>query len=141
MAPNFVTIDTCQVARNKFKFNSNKMDYIAQFLGVGEKMPTTYDLWKQILLQRSPKALKTMMDYCKNDVVILEGIFQAINPYIEPKSSVARNIRRCAECNGVTHVSKHRFTAAGYPRTQFVCNSCGKYNTVATSRYKKGGDI
>ncbi len=35
MFPNYTTIDTYKISKNKFKFNSNKLDYIAKFLGVG----------------------------------------------------------------------------------------------------------
>ena len=46
MFPKYVTIDTLKVARSKFKFNSNKLNYIAKFLGIGQKIHTDLDLWK-----------------------------------------------------------------------------------------------
>ena len=50
--PNYTTLDTLKNARSKFNFNSNKLDYIAKFLGVGEKIHTGYDLWKNIVLNK-----------------------------------------------------------------------------------------
>jgi uncharacterized protein YprB with RNaseH-like and TPR domain len=38
MFPKYKTIDTLKVGRSKFKFNSNKLDYIAQYLGMGKKI-------------------------------------------------------------------------------------------------------
>jgi len=38
--PNYTTLDTLKNSRSKFKFNSNKLDYIASFLGLGKKIHT-----------------------------------------------------------------------------------------------------
>jgi hypothetical protein len=38
--PSPKTIDTLKWARKYFNFNSNKLDYIAKYLGVGQKMDT-----------------------------------------------------------------------------------------------------
>ena len=40
MFPKYLTIDTLKVARAKFRFNSNKLDYIAEYLGLGNKIKT-----------------------------------------------------------------------------------------------------
>ncbi len=50
MFPKYTTIDTLKVARQKFRFNSNRLNYIADFLGIGQKIKTEYSLWKNILL-------------------------------------------------------------------------------------------
>lgn len=141
MAPSFVSIDTCQAARTLFKLNSNKMDYICQLLGVGKKTLTGYGLWKEVLLDKNPKSLRKMMDYCKNDVVMLEAMHDRLNSYMPAKSNFATHIHKCPECGGATKVHKKRLTAAGYGRTQYQCKDCGKYATVATSRYEKEGKI
>jgi DNA polymerase elongation subunit (family B) len=57
MFPNYVSIDTLKVARNKFKFNSNKLDYIAKFLQFESKLHVGYDIWKSILLNNCRKSL------------------------------------------------------------------------------------
>jgi predicted RNA-binding Zn-ribbon protein involved in translation (DUF1610 family) len=141
MAPNFVSIDTCQTARNLFYFNSNKMNYVSQLLGTGKKTLTDYELWKSVLLDKDPKALKTMMDYCKNDVIMLEGLHDRLKSYMPAKSNFAKFIHLCPECGGDTIINKRRVTAAGYKQIQYQCKVCGKYATVAASRYEKRGKI
>jgi len=56
MFPNYITIDTLKIARSKFRFNSNRLNYIADFLGIGQKIKTEFNLWKDILLHKDKKA-------------------------------------------------------------------------------------
>jgi uncharacterized protein YprB with RNaseH-like and TPR domain len=85
ISPKFNSIDTLKMARQGFKFNSNKLDYMGKFLGVGGKIETTYSLWKDILLSNCPKAMKQMVDYCKIDVVRLEEVYNKLKPYCPEK--------------------------------------------------------
>ena len=76
------TIDTLKLARRNFKFNSNKLDYLAQFLGVGEKEETGgIELWKQIVLHNNKEALKKMISYCENDIKILKSVHEKLKEY------------------------------------------------------------
>ena len=68
MFPKYTTIDTLKQARAHFRFNSNKLDYIGKFLGLGEKIHTGFDLWKNIVLNKDKQALEDMVTYCKGDV-------------------------------------------------------------------------
>jgi DNA polymerase elongation subunit (family B) len=140
--PNYTTIDTLKQARSKFRFNSNRLDYIAQYLGVGEKSETGgFDLWKDIVLNNSQIAMKTMIDYCKNDVVILEKVFQHIKNYVPHKSHFGvletGEKTSCPECGSedLRH-SQTRYSAAGTPRVQVQCNDCHKYHTIANRTYE-----
>ena len=140
--PNYTTIDTLKQARSKFRFNSNRLDYIAQYLGVGEKSETGgFDLWKDIVLNNSQTAMKTMVGYCKNDVIILEKVFQHLKNYAPHKSHFGvletGEKTSCPECGSedLRH-SQTRYSAAGTPRVQVQCNDCHKYHTVANRTYE-----
>jgi DNA polymerase elongation subunit (family B) len=136
MSPHITSIDTLKESREKFRFNSNKLDYIARFLGLGEKIPTQFRLWKKVLLDNNRTALREMSRYCKQDVVLLEQIWNRLNPYLPPKTNRARLLNQCPECGSSnTHISKYRTTAAGYKKVQFQCQDCGKFHTIAASRY------
>jgi uncharacterized protein YprB with RNaseH-like and TPR domain len=139
--PNYTTLDTLKNARSKFKFNSNKLDYIAKFLGIGAKVHTGYDLWKNIVLNNDKKALKEMVEYCKNDVVILENVYNEMSPYIPAKTHhgvlIGGEKHSCPECGSDDmKFSKKRMSAAGTPRIQLQCQSCGKYHTVSQTVYE-----
>jgi DNA polymerase elongation subunit (family B) len=140
--PNYTTLDTLKQARSKFRFNSNTLNYIAQFLNVGEKSETGgFDLWKDIVLNNSQTAMKTMVEYCKNDVVILEKVFHHLKNYVPHKSHfgvlTTGEKTSCPECGSedLRH-SQTRYSAAGTSRIQVQCNDCHKYHTVANRTYE-----
>lgn len=77
----FNSLDTLKMARAGFKLNCNKLDYMGQFLGLGKKIKTDYDLWKDIVLGHSKEAMTKMVDYCKQDVVLLEQVYEKLQKY------------------------------------------------------------
>ena len=134
MFPTYVTIDTLKVSRSKFKFNSNKLDYIAQYLGMGKKISTDFTLWKDIVLQKDKTALDKMVKYCQNDVILLEKIFKKLQPHIDVKTHYGvifgEDRGSCAEC-GSSHLVKQRTKAcaSGLKKVIYQCTTCGKYQT------------
>lgn len=83
--PKFNSIDTLKEAKKQFNFNSNKLDYIAQFLGLGAKIHTEYDLWKNIILNKSQDSLDKMITYCKHDVDLTEQVYNKLEPFLVGK--------------------------------------------------------
>ncbi len=136
MMPNYTSIDTLKAARGRFRFNSNRLDYIARFLGLGGKIKTDFNLWKRVVLGKSLRALAEMVRYCKYDVELLERVFDRLNSYL-PAKSVLRSSRvtLCPECgSGRVNVNKHRISAAGRRSVTFQCADCGKYHTIPHSK-------
>ncbi len=67
-------IDLLRIARGKFRFTSNKLDYVAQFLGLGSKHKHKgMELWKGCMSNDAP-SWKTMERYNKQDVKLLEKV-------------------------------------------------------------------
>ena len=133
LSETIITHDTLKIARQKFRFNSNKLDYLAKYLGVGGKIETNYSLWKEIILDKNQKSLKKMIKYCNNDVAILEQVWYKLKPYASHKTSVTTDRKKCPECGGSTEVSKLRTRASGVKVVQLQCKDCGKYNTIPAS--------
>lgn len=77
----FNSIDTLKMARSNFRFNANRLDYMGKFLGFGGKIKTDYDMWKKILLENDSKSMTLMIDYCKEDVVLLEKVYNKLQEY------------------------------------------------------------
>jgi DNA polymerase elongation subunit (family B) len=134
MFPNYTIIDTLKVSRSKFKFNSNKLDYIAKFLGVGKKIKTDYSMWKDIMLDKDKIAMDKMVKYCKMDVIVLEKVYKALSSHIEPKTHFGvifgGDRGSCPECGSdqIT-ISKRRTTATGIKKIQYVCKVCFKMHS------------
>lgn len=146
MFPNYVTVDTLKVSRSKFKFNSNKLDYIAKVLGVGEKLHTGFDLWVRIVLNKDKEAMESMVEYCKHDVNILEDVYHKLSPYIPVKTHqgllLGLDKTSCPTCGSdKMKYTKSRISAAGTMRIQLQCKSCGKYHTVPQTAFEKSEAI
>src|SRR5690606_22237071 len=77
--------DTLKVAKKKFMFNSNKLDYISEYLGFGNKLKTSMELWDDIILRQSSSAMDKMIEYCDMDVVLLEKVYNKLVSWENPK--------------------------------------------------------
>jgi len=140
MFPNYVTLDTLVQARNKFRFNSNKIDYIAKYLGIGAKIHTNYDMWKKIVLDNNQKSLQEMVRYCKGDVSLLEKVYDKLAPHLPTKThhgvAVGQPKFSCPH-DGSTNMRyvRTRITATGVKRYVLQCKDCGRYHTVSEKVY------
>jgi hypothetical protein len=123
------TIDTLTVARSTFRFTSNKLDYLARFLGYEGKHQTTFNLWRDSV-RGSKKALDQMVAYNRNDVILLEEVFHRLKPHAKslPRlvDAVSYLQEVCPTCGSSKHVKDgfYRSKAATFPR--FRCHSCGR---------------
>ena len=134
MFPTYITIDTLKVARSKFKFNSNRLDYIGKFLGLGQKLHTDFDLWKNIMLKNDKVALNKMIDYCIQDVILLEKVHKELSLHIPAKTHYGvifgGERASCPECGSDDLVRNNkRVSASGLVKVQLRCNTCGKFHT------------
>lgn len=138
--PQIKTLDTLKKARSLFYFNSNRLDYIGDFLGVGQKLETSSGLWTRVCIDRCGKALKEMVKYCKEDVRLLERVYEKLDNYMTVNQHAAvlagGEKWQCPKCTSVNvKCSKTVITAAGTTKRQMQCNGCGKYFTISNRDY------
>lgn len=88
MLVNYPQFDTLKVAKKKFNFNSNKLDYISEFLGFGNKIKTEMALWDEIIFNKSVEAMNKMIDYCNKDVELLEKVYMKLVYWDNPMAHV-----------------------------------------------------
>jgi len=134
MFPTYTTIDTLKVSRNKFRFNSNKLDYIAKYLGMGEKIKTEFALWKAIVLNKDKDAMTKMVKYCQQDVKLLENVYKELSLHISPKTHYGvifgGDRSCCPECGSEDLVRAGlRYSATGVKKVQVKCKTCNKMHT------------
>lgn len=122
-------IDLLSVARGQFRFTSNKLDYVAQFLGLGTKTKHKgMALWLGCM-NKNATDWKVMQKYNKQDVILLEKVYDKMLPWIPRHAnfSVFMNELVCPNC-GSKHFQKRGFehTMAGtYQR--YKCSKCTKW--------------
>lgn len=85
MLIDYPQFDTLKVAKKKFNFNSNKLDYISEYLGFENKIKTDMSLWDDIILKSCDKAMDRMIKYCNMDVEILEKVYKKLVYWEKPK--------------------------------------------------------
>ena len=141
MFPKYTSLDTMQVARRNFRFNSNRLDYLGKLLIKQQKIKTDFDLWINTM-NNVPGYLEKMVKYCKGDIKVLEGVYKIMAPYIKNHVNHAKlqgkDACHCPECaSSNTVLSKYRTTLAGTIKTQLQCKDCRKYFTIRKSEYDK----
>lgn len=122
--PPIASVDTYKVAKSAFMLNSNSLNYLGKFLGLGEKIHTSHELWLRVL-NGDPLAVKEMVRYNKQDVVLLEKVYEVLKPYTPNHHS--RELfgeEGCPRC-GSQHIQSrgyHRANTRVYQR--FQCQGC-----------------
>tara|TARA_B110000977_G_C11072781_1_gene490145 strand:+ start:541 stop:1293 length:753 start_codon:yes stop_codon:yes gene_type:complete len=125
-------IDLLQTARSKFKFASNKLDYVAQELGVGQK--TSHQgmhLWIECM-SKNPKAWKLMKKYNCNDVKLTEEVYTKLLGWIvtpfNHNTHKGHEGHVCPSCGG-SHIQKRGYSQVGANSYQrYQCIDCGKWS-------------
>lgn len=122
-------VDLMLVAKDRFRFVSNKLDHIAGQLGVGNKHETTFELWTNCM-KGDADAWRTMEEYNKQDVLLLEKVYRQFLPWINNHPNVgiyADGAPCCPNCGSLDHVARgFAYTNVGkYQRYQ--CKSCRRW--------------
>jgi len=140
MFPNYKTLDTLKKAKSGFNFNSNRLDYIAKFLGVGAKLEHEgFNMWVKCM-QGCQVALADMIRYCEMDIIVLEDVYLTMQNYIKPNTHAGilnNNAKHsCPTCSSEKiELLKNNVTAMGTIKRQMECSTCGGTHEISNSSY------
>lgn len=141
--PIWKTVDTLAIARSRFYFNSNRLDYLGKFLLNEGKIKTDFELWHDIVINNCSKAMAKMVRYCKKDVTLLERVWHLLQPYHRPKTHVGvLNGLDKWTCpfTGSEDVKKSKtsITAAGTVQHQMISRAEGRsrYYTISDKSFR-----
>ncbi len=122
-------IDLMLVAKRRFRFTSNKLDYVAQALKVGRKHNTTFELWVDCM-KGDEQAWKKMESYNRQDTLLLEGVYDIFKPWIKSHANVALYDDKemaCPNC-GSPKLAKRGFSYTALSKYQrYQCGGCGNW--------------
>ena len=141
--PKYQSTDTLKLAKKHFMLNSNKLDYIAQYLGIGHKtkhrgMP----MWDDIILRNDSKALEEMIEYNVQDVFLTEQVYHKLMEYSLPKvnhaSKQTGDKHTCPQC-GSDHAELHKtyISSTGTKTRLMNCLNCSTNFTINNTNYTK----
>lgn len=134
--PPIVQIDTLKLAKRTFKIAFNRLDYLGEFLGVGRKIKTDFDLWKDAYMG-DDNALTAMTVYNEQDVVLLQEVFDKIKPYVKGLPRLvdpdSPNQYACPTCGSANLIRRgyYRTKASNFAKLQ--CKDCGRYSRMRTA--------
>ena len=120
--------------KSKFRFPSNKLDYVAQRLGVGSKVKHEgHTLWIKCMAG-DDDAWEDMRAYQIQDVDILFGVYDRLLPWIQGHPHMALFAgagKACPNCGG-TDLKQSGYTTTGASVFQaYQCQTCGKWSRDA----------
>lgn len=118
-------IDLLVTAKRKFRLVSNKLEFVARHLGIpGKVKHKGFELWKQCM-KKDRDAFSEMEAYNRQDVVLLEQVYERMLPWISRHPNQSNDHKACPRCGSDNFQARgYAYTSASsYPR--FVCKSCG----------------
>ena len=142
MIPKYRTLDTLKKAKSGFVFNSNRLDYLAKFFGVGAKLEHEgFNMWVKCM-EGDKQALRDMVKYCEMDIIVLEDVYTVMQGYIKNNTHTGtingKLKASCPNC-GSEDVSllKNNFTALGTIKRLMECSPCGYNYETSNSAWRQ----
>lgn len=131
----YKTVDPFKVAKKHLDLPSYKLDEVLKFYGLPEKIKTDESLWTTLLWadmgldvdeKRALDARKKMARYQKQDVLVLESLWDRIRPYL-PALPGVEGPGKCDRCFS-THLQRRGFqTTLTAKYVRYQCQDCGAW--------------
>lgn len=124
-------VDLLRTARGQFKFPSNKLDYIAQALGLGSKVKHIgHELWTRCMAGEND-AWEMMEKYNRGDVTLLEKVYDRLMPWVRNHPGhglYGGEDRCCPNCGGTKLQRRGSARTVAHTYTRYQCTGCGTWS-------------
>jgi predicted RNA-binding Zn-ribbon protein involved in translation (DUF1610 family) len=138
-------IDLLRTARSQFRLASNKLDYVASYLGLGSKVQHKgMPLWTGCMAGDAA-SWKIMERYNKGDVILLGKVYRALKPWVKNHPNFGLYTQKgkpvCPNCGSVHIVKRGLYNTATLSYQRYRCSSCGtwsrdRYNNIDKEQKK-----
>lgn len=122
-------VDLMQTLRRAFRFPSSKLKFIAGELELGKKLEHEgLKMWKECMAG-DKAAMKRMLAYNKQDVLLLEKLYVRLLPWIDlhPNYGAYSGTDVCPACGSKHFHSRGTVVTHAQKYTRFQCQDCGKW--------------
>lgn len=122
-------VDLKLAVSKRFKFPSNKLQFVSQALGLAGKEDTGgFGLWRKCM-DGDPAAWKRMEKYNRQDTLLLEDVYEALLPWIPnaPHRHLYGDTAGCGRCGSEDVVRDGVYRTAVSTYAQHRCNDCGTW--------------
>lgn len=130
-------VDLCSIAKRRFRFMSNKLAYVTDYLGLPQKAGNEgHGLWAKCLRPDVPEAIREkawrdMERYCKQDVRILEPLDDRIRPWARSAPNLGlfnpEGGDLCPRCGKDDKVRQGFAYTNVSAFQQYQCKACGHW--------------
>jgi predicted RNA-binding Zn-ribbon protein involved in translation (DUF1610 family) len=138
-------IDLLRTARSQFRLASNKLDYVASYLGLGSKVQHKgMPLWTGCMAGDAA-SWKIMERYNKGDVILLGKVYRALKPWVKNHPNFGLYTQKgkpvCPNCGSIHLVKRGLYNTATLSYQRYRCSSCGtwsrdRYNNIDKEQKK-----
>lgn len=138
--PPIPLIDTWKIAKDNLRLNSNRLATIAAWAGLEEKTPLSGPIWIKAMAGHRP-SIKYVIKHCKQDVVVLEQVYEKIKclSTTHPNVNLVDGRENSCPICGEANLHKRGFQWARTRRYQrYQCQKCGGWSRAsAAEKYPK----
>lgn len=115
-------------------YQSNKLMFVAKHLGIGEKISTGgFKLWADVL-DGCTKAWAKMLRYNKQDVALLERLYDELRPFIKSHPALHVRDERCHVCGSVNVQRRGVRRTKATLIERLHCQGCGSWSDGSRQR-------
>ncbi len=131
-------IDTLSIARQKFRFNSNRLNDLSIYLGIGKKVDTGgFELWKKCFRDNDVKSWRLMKKYNRMDVELLEKVYLRLRPYMNTHPVVSTDNELICPVCGSDHLQSRGWVYMNvFKKRRVQCQNCFKWFYGEQIRFK-----
>ena len=125
----YAHIDLYKTIKKRFRFPSNKLDYVSRAMGFSGKVSHEgHDLWVKVLAGDTD-AQDRMEEYNKQDVVLLEQMYWQLRPWIpnHPNVALIDSQGICTTCGSDMVVEREAAYTAMSKFKELQCVKCGSW--------------
>lgn len=127
-------VDLYRTVKRQFLFPSNKLDYVSQFLELGEKLKHEgHQLWVDCL-SGDEDAWDRMQRYNEQDVLLTEDLYTVLRPWITTHPTVGlydaepSDEPSCPTCGSTSLQRRGKAFTSVSTYQRYQCQSCGKWS-------------
>jgi hypothetical protein len=127
-APQLTQIDIYRSVR-KLGYICNKLDYVAQILGLGSKVKHEgLDLWLKVM-DGDEAAQRRMAKYCAGDVMLTEKVYKHVRAFISTHPHMgATKPLDCGACGSSRTQARGWHRTKASIRQRYQCQACGTWS-------------
>ena len=124
-------IDLYRTIKNRFRFLSNKLQFVADQLGIGSKVGHEgFELWKGCM-NKNKSSWETMKKYNIQDVILTQKLYKKLLSWIKdhPNRALFMQLGNerpvCPNCGGLNVIKKGTATTKLMKYQRYRCTDCG----------------